>query len=82
MSSRSVDLDPKQKDSTVLRFVQEAVQKGSSGAGLNEASPQVLVETGAVLGRRKLQSGKNRAGGPTVEWLARRPRAGYYGSIQ
>jgi hypothetical protein len=57
-----LDVDPKQEDLTVLRFVQEAVQKGSSGAGLNEATPQVLVEMGAALGRRKLQSGKNRGG--------------------
>jgi hypothetical protein len=48
MRSRSVDLDPKQEDSTVLRFVQEAVQKGSSGAGLNEATPQMLVKLWVV----------------------------------
>jgi hypothetical protein len=32
----------------VLRFVQEAVQKGSSGAGLNEATPQMLVKLWVV----------------------------------
>jgi ATPase subunit of ABC transporter with duplicated ATPase domains len=42
----------------VLRLVQEAVQKGSSGAGLKEPATQMLVEPGAALGRRKLQSGK------------------------
>jgi energy-coupling factor transporter ATP-binding protein EcfA2 len=53
-----LELDPKQEDLTVLRFVQEAVQKGSSGPGLKEPVTQMLVEPGAALGRRKLQSGK------------------------
>jgi ATP-binding cassette subfamily F protein uup len=56
-----LNITAQQESSTILRFVQEAVEKGGGDRGEDggkESSPQIVVETGGAVGRRKTLAGK------------------------
>lgn len=56
-----LNITAQQESSTILRFVQEAVEKGGGDRGEDggkESAPQIVVETGGALGRRKTLAGK------------------------
>jgi ATPase subunit of ABC transporter with duplicated ATPase domains len=56
-----LNITAEQESSSILRFVQEAVERGGQdpqGGGIPEASPQIVIESGSAVGRRKSMAGK------------------------
>lgn len=55
---KGLELTNEQEEMPVLRFVQEAVQKGAEGKASDGPSMQLNVEVGGSGGRRKMAAGK------------------------
>ena len=56
-----LNISAEQENDTILRFVTQAVDRRSIGAPMEidrEPSPQMVVEQGAALGRRKVMAGQ------------------------
>lgn len=70
-----LNLTAVQEAGTVLQFVQEAVEKGAAlqPGTMKEAAPQIVIETGPALGRRKQLAGKD--AGVSVQVSTAAPRA-------